>query len=69
MRIGKRPSTLSFPWPAGLSTIAMPDQPQVDCVSDARALKGTDLGNQPLAGGLLAADVGVTGIVDVPFAG
>ena len=37
--------------------------------SARRDLKGTDLDKQPLAGGLFAADVGVSGIADVPFAG
>ena len=37
--------------------------------SARRDLQGTDLANQPLAGGLFAADVGVAGIADVPFAG
>jgi len=39
-------------------------------ISSARiGLAGTDLAAQPYAGGLFAADVGVTGIADVPFAG
>jgi len=37
--------------------------------SARRDLKGTDLANQPLAGGLFAADVGVSGIAELPFAG
>jgi xylono-1,5-lactonase len=37
--------------------------------SARRDLKGTDLDKQPLAGGLFAVDLGVSGIADVPFAG
>lgn len=37
--------------------------------SARRGLEGTELQRQPLAGGLFAADVGVSGIADVPFAG
>ena len=37
--------------------------------SARRDLKGTDLASQPLAGGLFAADVGVSGIAELPFAG
>lgn len=39
-------------------------------ITSARVgLEGTELVRQPFAGGLFAADVGVTGIADVPFAG
>jgi sugar lactone lactonase YvrE len=37
--------------------------------SARRGIEGTDLDNQPLAGGLFAADVGVQGIAELPFAG
>jgi len=37
--------------------------------SARRDLKGTDFASQPLAGGLFAADVGVSGIAELPFAG
>lgn len=37
--------------------------------SARRDLQGTDLAKQPLAGGLFAADVGVAGIAELPFAG
>jgi D-xylonolactonase len=37
--------------------------------SARRDLQGTELDKQPYAGGLFAADVGVAGIADVPFAG
>jgi sugar lactone lactonase YvrE len=37
--------------------------------SARRDLQGTELDKQPFAGGLFAADVGVTGIADLPFAG
>jgi sugar lactone lactonase YvrE len=37
--------------------------------SASRDLKGTELAEQPLAGGLFAIDVGVSGIAEVPFAG
>jgi D-xylonolactonase len=39
-------------------------------ITSARiGLQGTELARQPFAGGLFAADVGVSGIADVPFAG
>lgn len=37
--------------------------------SARRDLQGTDLDKQPLAGGLFAARVGVSGIAELPFAG
>jgi sugar lactone lactonase YvrE len=37
--------------------------------SARRDLQGTELGSQPLAGGLFAADVGVQGIAELPFSG
>jgi sugar lactone lactonase YvrE len=37
--------------------------------SARRDLQGTELEKQPLAGGLFAAEVGVAGIAEVPFAG
>ena len=37
--------------------------------SARRDLQGTELGRQPLAGGLFAADVGIEGIAELPFAG
>ena len=37
--------------------------------SARRDLQGTDLAKQPYAGGLFAANVGVSGIADMPFAG
>lgn len=37
--------------------------------SARRDLQGTELARQPFAGGLLAANVGVAGIAEVPFAG
>ena len=37
--------------------------------SARRDLEGTELDRQPLAGGLFAANVGVGGIADLPFAG
>jgi xylono-1,5-lactonase len=37
--------------------------------SARRGLEGTDLAAQPYAGGLLAADVGVRGIAELPFVG
>jgi sugar lactone lactonase YvrE len=64
-----------------LAELAMPVQRPTSCAfgggdlatlfitSARRDLKGTDLDKQPLAGGLFAVDVGVSGIADVPFAG
>ena len=37
--------------------------------SAGRGLKGTELARQPFSGGLFAAQVGVAGIAEVPFAG
>ena len=37
--------------------------------SARRDLQGTELDKQPLAGGLFAADVGVAGIAELPYAG
>jgi len=37
--------------------------------SARKGLEGTELARQPFAGGLLAAEVGVTGIAERPFAG
>jgi len=37
--------------------------------SARRGLKGTELARQPFSGGLFAAQVGVAGIAEVPFAG
>ncbi len=37
--------------------------------SARKGLEGTELAHQPFSGGLFAADVGVSGIADMPFAG
>ena len=64
-----------------LAELAMPVQRPTSCafggkrletlyISSARRdLEGTELDRQPLAGGLFAADVGVHGIAERPFAG
>jgi sugar lactone lactonase YvrE len=64
-----------------LLELAMPVQRPTSCAfggeelktlyitSARRDLEGTELGRQPLAGGLFAADVGVQGIAELPFAG
>lgn len=64
-----------------LATLEVPVQRPTSCafggvglgtlyITSAReGLEGTELDRQPLAGGLFAADVGVAGIADVPFAG
>ena len=69
--------------PAGalLQTVEVPVQRPTSCafggaglatlfVTSARiGIEGTDLDKQPLAGGLLAVDVGVQGLAELPFAG
>ena len=69
--------------PAGelLEALEVPAQRPTSCafggkglrtlfITSARiGLEGTDLARQPFAGGLFAADVGVTGIAELPFAG
>jgi D-xylonolactonase len=64
-----------------LDEIRMPVQRPTSCAfggealetlfitSARRDLQGTELEKQPYAGGLFAAEVGVAGIADVPFAG
>jgi len=64
-----------------LAELAVPVQRPTSCAfggeelktifitSARRDLEGTELEKQPLAGGLFAADVGVKGIAEVPFAG
>jgi sugar lactone lactonase YvrE len=64
-----------------LQTVEVPAQRPTSCAfggedlqtlfitSARRGLEGTDLANQPLAGGLFAVDVGVQGIAELPFAG
>ncbi len=64
-----------------LRTIELPVQRPTSCAfggddlktlfitSARRDLEGTDLAAQPYAGGLFAADVGVKGIAELPFAG
>ena len=64
-----------------IRTIELPVQRPTSCAfggdeletlyitSARRDLQGTELDRQPFAGGLLAADVGVAGIAEVPFAG
>lgn len=46
-----------------------PDLKTLFITSARRDLEGTELTRQPLAGGLFAADVGVSGIAELPFAG
>ena len=64
-----------------LQTVEVPVQRPTSCafggedlqtlfITSARiGIEGTELANQPLAGGLFAVDVGVRGIAELPFAG
>lgn len=64
-----------------LAEVRMPVQRPTSCAfggeglktlfitSARRDLQGTDLATQPLAGGLFAVEVGVSGIAELPFAG
>ncbi|MCL6682675.1 SMP-30/gluconolactonase/LRE family protein [Sphingomonas alba] len=56
----QRPTSVAFGG-EGLETLFI--------TSASRDLQGTDLDRQPLAGGLFAAHVGVSGIAELPFRG
>ena len=67
---GDRLSELSMPIGRPTSCAFGGDELKTLFITSARRdLQGTELDRQPLAGGLFAADVGIEGIAELPFAG
>ncbi len=67
---GERIAELSVPVQRPTSCAFGGERLETLFITSARiGLEGTELACQPYAGGLFAANVGVTGIADVPFAG
>ena len=67
---GDRLSELTMPIGRPTSCAFGGDELKTLFITSARRdLQGTELDRQPLAGGLFAADVGIEGIAELPFAG
>ena len=67
---GDRLSELTMPTGRPTSCAFGGDELKTLFITSARRdLQGTELDRQPLAGGLFAADVGIEGIAELPFAG